>query len=296
VTGGPSWDSVKAVFQAALDYEPARRAAFVREACGDDHGLRREVESLLAAFEQADGFVERSALQSVSASAARAAVDALGGATSALRPGETFGPYRVLELEGAGGMGEVYRARDSKLNRDVALKVRSAAFALDQEHRARVAREAHVLASLNHPNIAAIYSLEEHRGVQAIILEHVEGPTLADRIAHGPIPVAEAMPIAAQIARGLAAAHQRGIVHRDLKPANVKLRPDGTVKILDFGIAKTQGQADASPAPEGAALAAASMTRAGLVFGTAAYTSPEQARGKAVDKRTDIWAFGCVLF
>ena len=183
------------------------------------------------------------------------------------------------------------------LNRDVALKVRSEPFAPDSDHLARFKREAHVLASLNHPNIAAIYGLEEANGVPALVLELVEGPTLADRIAQGAIPIDEALSIATQIAEGLKAAHERGIIHRDLKPSNIKLRSDGTVKILDFGLAKVFDPSSSGAAvPAAATITSPAMTHAGMIFGTAAYMSPEQARGKAVDKRGDIWAFGCVLY
>ncbi len=194
-------------------------------------------------------------------------------------------------------MGEVYRARDTKLNRDVAIKVLLPAVANDPDRLARFSREAQVLASLNHPNIAAIYGLEDANGTKALVLELVEGPTLADRIARGAIPIDEALPIAKQIAEALEAAHEQGIIHRDLKPANIKVRPDGTVKVLDFGLAKAMD-------PVGASATNATMsptlsmhaTQAGIILGTAAYMSPEQARGKPVDRRTDIWAFGCVLF
>src|SRR5688572_18727908 len=195
-------------------------------------------------------------------------------------------------------MGDVYRAHDTKLNRDVALKVLPEDFVLDPDRLGRFTREAQVLASLNHPNIAAIYGLEESDGVRALVLELVEGPTLADRIAHGPMSLEDALPIAKQIADAIEAAHEQGIIHRDLKPANIKVRSDGTVKVLDFGLAKALE-------PAGALAASASMsptittpvmTEAGMILGTAAYMSPEQAKGKAVDKRSDIWAFGCVLY
>ena len=199
---------------------------------------------------------------------------------------------------GAGAMGEVYRARDVDLNREVALKILPEPFALDPDRLARFKREAQVLASLNHPNIAAIHGFEESNGVQALVLELVEGPTLADRIAQGPVPIVEALPIARQIAEGLEAAHEQGIVHRDLKPANVKLRPDGTVKVLDFGLAKvlqpeatTGGDLTASPT-----ITSRSMVERGVILGTAAYMSPEQARGRPADKRSDVWAFGAVLY
>jgi serine/threonine protein kinase len=215
-----------------------------------------------------------------------------------LDAGTRLGPYQIVALIGAGGMGEVYRARDSRLNRDVALKVLPDQFASDADRLARFQREAQVLASLNHPNIAAIHGLEEG----ALILELVEGPTLADRLTTGPIPLDEALPIARQIAAALDAAHEHGVIHRDLKPANIKLRPDGTVKVLDFGLAKF---AEGDGAREGSGPIAASqsptittpaMTRQGMILGTAAYMAPEQAKGHPVDKRADIWSFGCVLY
>ena len=206
-----------------------------------------------------------------------------------LSPGTMFGPYRVDALIGAGGMGQVYRATDPRLGRSVALKVLLPELSLDPESGSRFEREARVLASLNHPNIAAIHGLEESGGVHALVLEFVEGPTLAGRIARGPLPTKEALTIARQIASALEVAHERGIVHRDLKPANVKITPAGAVKVLDFGIARVTSPTDGT-APTSAA------TRTGLVIGTPAYMSPEQARGLAIDKRTDVWAFGCVLY
>jgi eukaryotic-like serine/threonine-protein kinase len=215
----------------------------------------------------------------------------------ALGPGTRLGPYDVAALIGAGGMGEVYRARDRKLNRDVALKILPEAFAGDPERLARFKREAQVLAALNHPNIAHIYGFEDSGSTHALVLELVEGPTLADRMAKGPIPLDEALPIATQIAEALEAAHDQGIVHRDLKPANITVRNDGTVKVLDFGLAKAFDSPpyarDLSQSPT---MHNPSPTIAGVILGTAAYMSPEQARGRAVDKRTDVWAFGCVLF
>jgi serine/threonine-protein kinase len=194
-------------------------------------------------------------------------------------------------------MGEVYRARDTKLGRDVALKVLPDSLAHDPERLARFEREAHLLAALNHPSIAHIHGFEDSTGTPALVMELVEGPTLADRIAQGPIPLDEALPIAKQIAEALEAAHEQGIIHRDLKPANIKIRPDGTVKVLDFGLAKAFDPAASSGA--GATMSptlSIHATRAGLILGTAAYMAPEQARGKTVDRRADIWAFGCVLF
>ncbi len=216
-----------------------------------------------------------------------------------LAPGVRLGPYEVLGTLGSGGMGEVFRARDTKLHRDVAIKVLPAAFAQDQERVARFRREAQVLASLNHPNIAAIHGLEDGDGIVALALELVEGEDLAERLKRGSIPVEEAIAIAKQIAEGLEEAHDHGIVHRDLKPANVKLTPHGAVKILDFGLAKAYagdaGTASDSGLSQSPTLSR-QMTEAGIILGTAAYMSPEQARGKPVDKRADIWSFGVVLF
>ncbi len=218
-------------------------------------------------------------------------------AAMTLSPGTRLGPYEIASPLGAGGMGEVFRARDTNLNRDVAIKVLSAAFAQDSERVARFRREAQVLASLNHPNIAAIHGLEESAGILALALELVEGEDLAERLKRGAIPVGEAVAIAKQIAQGLEAAHEKGIVHRDLKPANLKLTREGTVKILDFGLAKAY---EHEPVTDGALSQSPTMSRqmteAGVIFGTAAYMSPEQARGGTVDKRADIWAFGVVLF
>ena len=212
-----------------------------------------------------------------------------------LESGSRLGPYEITVPIGAGGMGQVYRARDTNLGRDVAIKVLPDLFAEDPERLARFQREAQVLASLNHPNIASIYGLEEVEGVRALVLELVEGPTLAERIAQGPIPLDEVLPIAKQIAEGLEAAHEKNIIHRDLKPANVKLREDGTVKVLDFGLAKALEGDEGSDPSESPTMTAAA-TRAGVIMGTAAYMSPEQARGKTVDRRADIWAFGVVLW
>jgi serine/threonine protein kinase len=216
----------------------------------------------------------------------------------ALPTGTRLGSYEVIAQIGAGGMGEVYRATDTKLKRPVAIKILPSALAADRDRLARFQREAEVLASLNHPNIAAIYGLEESDGVSALVMELVDGEDLSHRIARGTIPQDEALPIVRQIADALEAAHERGIIHHDLKPANVKLRPDGVVKVLDFGLAKTTEPAAASspslgPSPT---ITTQAMTQAGMILGTAAYMSPEQARGRVVDKRTDIWAFGCIVY
>jgi Tol biopolymer transport system component len=217
-----------------------------------------------------------------------------------VHPGARLGNFEVLSSLGSGGMGEVYRARDTTLGRNVALKLLPAAFASDADRLARFEREARTLAALNHPHIAQVYGVEQSAGVRALVMELVEGEDLAERLAAGPVPVDEALAIARQIAEALEAAHEAGIVHRDLKPANIKLRADGTVKVLDFGLAKASsvaaagaGSADTIDAPT---ITSPAVTAQGTILGTAAYMSPEQARGRPVDQRTDIWAFGCVLW
>jgi eukaryotic-like serine/threonine-protein kinase len=215
----------------------------------------------------------------------------------ALSPGTRLGPYEVIAQIGEGGMGQVYRARDTKLHRDVALKVLPDSFANDPDRLARFQREAQVLASLNHPNIAHIHGLEESDGVRALVMELVEGEDLAQRLTRGAIPIDEVLPIARQIAEALEAAHEQGIIHRDLKPANTKVTPDGRVKVLDFGLAKAMEPAGIAPSvSQSPTITTPAMTRAGVILGTAVYMSPEQARGRPVDARTDIWAFGCVLY
>jgi serine/threonine-protein kinase len=220
-----------------------------------------------------------------------------------LAAGMRVGHYEILAAIGAGGMGEVWRARDTKLGRDVALKILPAAFSTDPDRLARFAREARVLASLDHPNIGHIYGLEESDGTRALVLALIEGPTLAERIAAGPLSVEDAIPIALQIAEAFEYAHDRGVIHRDLKPANIKVTPDGVVKVLDFGLAKAL-EADDAPGPNASTPQSPTMlptvtlgaTQAGMILGTAAYISPEQVKGKRADRRSDIWAFGVVLY
>ena len=215
-----------------------------------------------------------------------------------LAAGTRLGPYEVIAQIGEGGMGQVYRATDTKLKRQVAIKILPPSLAADHDRLARFQREAEVLASLNHPNIAAIHGLEESGRMTALVMELVEGDDLSQRIARGAIPLDDVLPIAKQIAEALEAAHEQGIIHRDLKPANIKERADGTVKVLDFGFAKAMEPA-AGPSPsvsQSPTITTPAMTQAGMILGTAAYMSPEQARGKTVDKRADIWAFGCVLY
>jgi hypothetical protein len=282
------WRQISQLYTAAVARSETGRSTFVREACGGDEELRQEVESLLANPASAEGFLDRPAV----AVAAHLVSDV--GASVLI--GRRIGAYHIQTWLGVGGMGEVYRARDTRLGRDVAIKILPKLFTSDLERLARFEREARVLASLNHPHIGAIYGLEDAEGVRALVLELVEGDTLADHIQRGPVRVPEALTIARQIADALDAAHEKGIVHRDLKPANVKISSDGVVKVLDFGLAKVAAGDAASPDLTQSPTVTVGGTREGIILGTAAYMSPEQARGQTVDKRTDIWAFGCVLY
>jgi serine/threonine-protein kinase len=286
VTALRDWPRVKRVLEGALLREGEEAAAYVAEACGSDRALRAEVERLLAAREPAGRFLE--------SPAARLLGERLAGDDDL--SGRDLNSYRLVSRLGAGGMGEVYLARDTRLGRDVAIKVLPPALAADPDRIARFEHEAKMLASLNHPHIGSIYGFEEADGRHALVLELVEGPTLADRIAKGPLPLDEALAIARQIAEAVEAAHEHGVVHRDLKPANIKLRPDGTVKVLDFGLAKAleRGRLDVPSAASAPTSPVA--TSDGRIVGTPFYMSPEQARGRPVDRRTDVWAFGCVLY
>jgi eukaryotic-like serine/threonine-protein kinase len=271
------WRQVTALFHASRDRSALEREALLTEKCRDDFPLRHEVEMLLAGHDGAGAFGDAEGL----------------AASSLLEPGASFGLYRVEELIGRGGMGEVYRAHDTVLGRDVAIKVVPSAFMADPAWLDRLEREARAFGSLNHPNIATIYGIEHAGTLRGLVLEFVDGSTLADRIAHRRLPLDEIMDVASQIAAALEAAHERGIIHRDIKPANIKITPNGTVKILDFGVAKRAANCtpdDAAPYP------AFTITAQGAIVGTVAYMSPEQARGQAIDRRTDIWSFGCVLF
>jgi eukaryotic-like serine/threonine-protein kinase len=293
------WLRVKRLFQAAVEQPPSERSAFVSAAVIDDETLRSDVDALLAADGADLALSDQWPLASESLLAElRTGLQAPGPGGSpspGLTAGSRLGKYDVVAPLGAGGMGEVYRARDARLGRDVAIKILPRAFTSDPDRLARFEREARVLASLNHPHIAGIYGIEEEGTAPALVLELVEGPTLADRIKAGRIGVAEVLATARQIADALSAAHDKGIVHRDLKPANVKVTPAGVVKVLDFGLAKPDAEA-ATPELAHSPTITMTGTRDGFMIGTAAYMSPEQARGRSVDKRADIWAFGCVLY
>ncbi len=281
------WRQIEEMFHRALEREEPDRAAFLDEACAGDAALRREVESLLAE-EAESGFMETPAMEGEARELAQEKRPRLEG--------RRIGTFEILSPLGRGGMGEVWRARDSKLKREVAVKTLPEEFANDKERLARFEREATLLASLNHPNIATIHGLEEDGGTRFLVLELVEGDTLADRLERGAIPVEESVKLALQIAEALEAAHEKGVIHRDLKPANIKVTPDGRVKVLDFGLAKALAGDGADVNLSQSPTLSLAATQQGVILGTAAYMSPEQARGQEVDKRTDVWAFGCVFY
>ena len=282
---------VERICQAALERPASERAGFLGDACAGDEQLRRDVERLLAHDDAASTFLETPAVAMAARSMART--------DDTFEPGKRFGPYTIVSRLGAGGMGEVYRGRDTTLGREVALKVLPTLLTSDTEMLARFEREARVLAALNHPNIATIYGIEHVDGVHALILEVIEGPTLAGRLQRTRLSLTEALGLARQIAVALEAAHENGIVHRDLKPANIKIRPDGVVKVLDFGLATVVTSADGRVSDRAVSdppTMSLDRSHVGTVLGTAAYMSPEQARGERVDRRADIWAFGVVLY
>ena len=275
------WRQVTEIFHAALARDAAARDAFLRDACQDDPSLRDDVDALIAAHGDAGLF---------------GSDPLFPDGAPRLAPGTRLGTYVIDGLLGAGGMGEVYRARDTELGRQVAIKILPGAWLADPDRRARLDKEARLLAALNHPHVAAIYGVAQADGVRGLVLELVEGATLAERLTEGPLPVTEALRIAIQIADALDATHEKGIVHRDLKPANIKITPDGVVKVLDFGVAKVRQSEFPFHADHEPPTGTAGQTGDEVLIGTAAYMSPEQARGKPVDKRSDIWAFGCVLY
>jgi Tol biopolymer transport system component len=290
------WQRIEALYQEALARSPADRPVFLAAACAHDEAIRRDVESLLAESASDDAFLAKSPVPM--------SVSAITDIVLPTMAGTSLGGYQLRALLGAGGMGQVYQAHDPKLARDVAIKILPNAFTSHPDRLARFEREARMLAALNHPNICAIYGFEEADGVRFLILELVEGETLADTLAQrssshakdAALPLDRALSIARQIADALEVAHDKGIIHRDLKPANIKITPDRSVKVLDFGLAKAVGGHGSSPELTHAPEVTSSQPRQGAIIGTAAYMSPEQARGLAVDTRTDIWAFGCVLY
>ena len=293
MTDDRKWPRVKAIFNSALACEPDARGALLRDACGEDIALREEVESLLTAHADAGSFAERGAIDAV-VSEDSALSMLLNRPVPAMVAGVELGPYRILGPLDAGGMGEVYRALDTRLHREVAVKVLPSALCDDPVRVARLEREARLLAALNHPHIATIHGFEVAGGLHAIVMELIDGPTLADRLSSGPLTLDGALDVARQVAEALEAAHEKGIIHRDLKPANIKLTATGTVKVLDFGLAKTMA-AD-TPAVHMALDLRGAASQEGVVSGTPAYMSPEQARGQHVDTGSDVWAFGCVVY
>jgi serine/threonine protein kinase len=272
------WDKIEATFHEALELPPHERSAFLDAACSGDAELRREVEALLNETADTKNFME-----------APAGGLSIGSLALPSLEGRTLNHYRIGPLIGSGGMAEVYRARDTKLARDVAIKVLHDIRFVDRERLDPVYREARVLASLNQSNIAAIYGIEESDGLCGLVLELVEGESLSERIRRGPLKLSDSIAIVRQILAGLRAAHAKGIIHRDLKPSNIAITADGTVKLVDFGLAKLLRSLDIEET-------VANISSQGLVMGTVAYMSPEQARGKRIDARTDVWAFGCVFY
>ncbi len=286
-------DRVFAVFDAAVALPEAERDAYVASECGDDVHLREEVRSLLAAHHEADGFLSGRRSHDRESRPTVALMAAAEGTATFI--GREFGAYTIVNLLGSGGMGDVYRARDRQLDRDVAIKILPPLFTKDTDRLVRFEREARTLAALNHPHIGAIYGLERVDGVPALVLELVDGPTLAERLLQGPLTVKNAVAIAMQIADALQVAHRQGIIHRDLKPANVKVTTSGSLKLLDFGLAKVIDHNDTRSA-SGTIAASPTTSRPGAIMGTAAYMSPEQARGEPVDGRSDLFSLGALLY
>src|SRR5438876_7208021 len=281
------WKQVNDLFQSAVERAPGERAAFLHEACHGDEGLCREVESLLTSYERAENFIELPAFE--------VAPELVTNDRAGALVGKVIGHYRIESLIGVGGMGEVYLARDERLGRKAALKLLPDSLTTDQTQLSRFKNEARSASALNHPNILTVYQIGAEGDRQFIATEFIEGITLRASIARGRINPHAALEIAVQVASALAAAHETGVVHRDIKPENIMLRPDGYVKVLDFGIAKLTEQRLASD-NHTSETTAVLQTRLGLVLGTAHYMSPEQARGQKVDARSDIWSLGVVLY
>jgi serine/threonine-protein kinase len=281
------WKKVEELFHAALEREPGDRDAFLNEACNGDSELRREIESLVAAAEPKFEFLDRPAMEVEAKAISREHNGTLSG--------RRFAHYVIGSLLGVGGMAEVYRARDMRLDRDVAIKVLPGYSSLDAVRFGRFRREAKLLASVTHPNVAAVYGFEQVDNLCAVVMELIEGETLSDRIVRKRPALDEVLGIAGQIAAAVEAAHSKEIIHRDLKPSNIRLTTDGTVKVLDFGIAKMlepEGNTEIRRATGPTTFS----TEAAVIVGTVAYMSPEQARGQKVGRPSDVWAFGCVLF
>src|SRR5438876_6174843 len=280
------WQRVKNLFHAAVDLPMAEREVFLSDACGADNDLRSEVESLIASHEKDGSFIDSPAYE--------AAADLIMDDKAELRPGQTVGSYEIVSYLSRGGMGEVYLAQDRRLSRKVALKILPLSFTKDIDRLGRFEQEARAASALNHPNIITIYEILKANSTHVIATEFVEGETLRQRLSHTVLSLNQSLQIAIQIADALAAAHQAGIVHRDIKPENVMLRPDGYVKVLDFGLAKLAEQTPSAVAAE--APTKQVRTGSGMVIGTAGYMSPEQARGKVVDARSDIFSLGAVIY
>src|SRR5215213_3323712 len=280
------WQQVKEIFNSAITYRPEERGLFISRACSGDDELRSEVESLIASHEQSGNFIDRPAFE--------AAASLLVNEKAELNPGQTIGSYEVISFISRGGMGEVYLAEDKRLGRKVALKLLPASFTTDEDRLRRFEQEARAASALNHPNIITIYEIREAAGSHVIATEFVEGETLRHRLSRSALTLSETLNIAIQVADALSAAHKAGIIHRDIKPENIMLRPDGYVKVLDFGLAKLSEQATPAVAAEAPTIQV--RTGSGIVIGTAGYMSPEQARGLGVDHRSDIFSLGAVIY
>src|SRR6266567_742988 len=281
------FQTIEEIYRAAVDQEPDRTSAFLDAACEGDEPLRRKVEALLASRQRAASFIETSAVGLAAKIIQNGQADSLVG--------QTIGHYKISESIGTGGMGEVYLATDVTAGRKAALKLLPERFTGDAERLKRFQQEAHAVVALNHPNILTVYEIGEDHSTHYIASELIEGETLRQRLMRARIEVSEAVDIAIQVASALAAAHETGIVHRDINPGNIMLRPDGYVKVFDFGIAKLAEQEAPATMPEDEALLLVE-TNLGSILGTVPYMSPEQARGSTVDKRTDIWSLGVVLY
>src|ERR1700756_4285879 len=280
------WKKIESIFQKALEHDESHRAAVIEDSCAGDKSLRREVESLLAHHQNAGDFIEAPAFESSETDKS----EVRDQAPVALQPGMRLGEFEIQKLIGSGGMGGVYRPRDTRLGRDVAIKVLPSYVSTDTERLRRFEQEAKAAAALNHPNILAVHQLGNYQGVPYLVSELLEGKTLTEHIRRGPLPLRKAISYGVQIARGLAAAHEKGIVHRDLKPDNLFVTKDDRVKILDFGLAKV------IQPKQGAPNLSATLTLPGVALGTIGYMSPEQARGLHTDHRADIFAFGAILY